>query len=405
MMHIIQDTFKTHVIKLYTSVDFDVNNDMTRRMMTKLMNRVSPNYGTRQSFMNALEMYYGSGVMTSSRVLGNQALFTSTIRLISGNLVDEPHLLEDVLRFAIHDIFEQTFDNDALFQQEKKALLHQYKTLTNHKMQYASIKFKEVLYDQHPENVPLQTLIDTLEKVTLSDVRRFYHETFLKAPKIVFATGPFTDAENVLIRQTFAPYINQNINIEHEPIAWRPLNDTHITLDVEQAMLHIVYHLPIYRDEKDHIPAHLMTMILGYHGDSRLFRIVREEQGLCYIIQNQYNDEKGYMVIFTGVDHRAQDAALQSIKDVVESMKNGVTDKELSDAKQALIHQIMSNLDKQTSTIDRLFREHVYRKQYDLEARIKQIQSITKEDIKRVAEALNLMLIHRTIGASYAENN
>ena len=405
MIQIFNDTFKTHVIKLYSSVEFDIKTETTRRMMTKLMNRVSPNYANRQSFMNALEMYYGSSVSTSSGVLGNQALFTSTIRLISGHLVNEPQLLEDVLKFAIHDIFEQAFDNEVLFEQEKSVLLHEYKTLSNHKMQYANVKFKEALYEGHSEHVPLQTLIDTLEHVTLENVRTYYHEIFLNAPKIVFATGPFKDVEHALIRKTFERYVKQDIKVNHERIALRSFKDVHTTLDVEQAMLHIVYHLPIYRDDKDHIPAHLMTMILGYHGDSRLFRIVREDLGLCYMIQNQYQDDKGYMVIFTGVDHSTQDEAIQAIKNVVESMKDGITDKELRDAKQALIHQITSNLDKQTAHIDRAFREHIYGKKYDLTERLKHIELVTKDDIKRVAEALNLMLIHRTIGASYAKNN
>lgn len=402
MIHILTDTFKTQIIKLYTAMPVDINTQMIQRMMTKLMNRVSPQYKTRQSFMNTLEMYYGSSVQTSTGVLGNHALTTSTIRLISGHMVGEVNLLEDVLTFAIHDIFEQTFDNEAIFEQEKQVLLHQYKTLTNHKTQYATMKFKEVLYDNHPENFPLKDLIQVLETLTLLDIKTFYQNTFLNAPKIAFATGPFSNEEKTLLQNKINPYLKGEIQIQHERLSYQPFKEIVNTLDVEQAMIHIAYHLPIYKDETYHIPAHLMTMILGYHGDSRLFRIVREEQGLCYVVYAQYDDEKGYMVIYTGVDHRAQDQAISSIQHVVESMKDGITDKELNDVKQAMIHQITSNLDKQTAQMDRVFRQTVYGTNYDLETRLKQIEAVTKEEIKLAAEMLRLMLIHRTVGENHA---
>ena len=401
MIRIFEDTFKTISIKIYTAVPYQKAYVMASTMMGRLMKVSSPNYPNKKRFVEALESLYGATVNTSSGVLGNQALFTSSIRMISGNMVNEKHLLKDVLTFAMHNIFEQTFNDETLFEQEKRILLHQYQTLENHKMQYAHIKYKEKILKNHPEQYPLEEQKNDLLRLTLDDVRHFYINHFLHGKRIAFATGPLSDEEKTHLNAFINPYLGEAFNVKHTAIELHESQQDILSLNMEQAIIHLGYHFPVYLGEKDHAAAQLMTMILGTHGDSRLFRIVREEQGLCYMVTAQYDDEKGLLTVITGVDVQSQEQAIDSIKTVVTSMTQTITDKELLDAKQSFIHMITSNLDEQNVYIKRAFRETIYKRPYDLKKRLNEIQSVTKADINRVAQKLSLLLEHRVVGKNH----
>ena len=401
MIRIFEDTFKTISIKIYTAVTYQKAHVMASTMMSRLMKISSPKYPNKKLFVETLETLFGATVNTSSGVLGNQALFTSTIRLISGKMVNEHQLLKEVLSFAIHNIFEQTFIDVTLFEQEKRILLHQYRTLENHKMQYAHIKYKEKILAHHPEHYPLDDQIKDLESLTLDDVRQFYTKHFLHGQRIAYATGPLTDEEKTQLSHDLDPFLHQSFSVKHTAIELQKPQQDILYLKMEQAIIHLGYHFPVFLGEKDHVAAQLMTMILGTHGDSRLFRIVRQEQGLCYMVTAQYDDEKGLLTVITGVDIQSQEKSIKSIKKVVSSMTETITDKELHDAKQSFIHMITSNLDEQNIYIKRAFRETIYNRPYDLNQRLKDIQSVTKTDINRVANQLSLILEHRVVGKNH----
>lgn len=400
MIKLFDDTFKSQVIKIHAGIPYQKSDIMAYKMMVWLMNRCSPRYPTKKQFIHQLESLYGATVSTHIGVLGNQALFTSTIELISGKMVKEAHLLKDVLKFSMHDVFEQTFDDEKFFEQEKKIMIHQLETLDNHKMQFAHLKYKESMLKNHPTFHSLDDQIKTLKALTINDIKSKY-DMFLNANRIAFGTGAFTDEEKKLLNNTINPLLKGDIKVTHTPIKKQTFNREFVPLIMDQAIIHLGYHFPVYLGTKEHASAQLMTMILGAHGDSRLFRIVREELGLCYMISAQYDDEKGMLTVITGVDIRTQKQAIKVIKDVVKSMQEDITDKELNDAKASFIHQITSNLDKQSIYIRRALKETLYDRPYDLQKRLDDIQSVSKQDINHVSTKLTLILEHVVAGENH----
>ena len=111
------------------------------------------------------------------------------------------------------------------------------------------------------------------------------------------------------------------------------------------------------------------------------------------------NLNQGLLSISTGVDMTRLEETKTSIYDVLEHLKNHeISDDELVQAKDFMIHQIQTSLDRQSVYIQRAYRNHIYQEQYDLEARLKQIEGVTKEDIKWIANHMTLILTHQVIG-------
>jgi predicted Zn-dependent peptidase len=99
------------------------------------------------------------------------------------------------------------------------------------------------------------------------------------------------------------------------------------------------------------------------------------------------------------VDETRIKDAQESIHDVIASFQHDmISDELLEQTKAYLIHQITTNLDKQSVYIERALRNHLYLETYDLDARMASIKNVTREDIMYVANKLKPVMIHRVRG-------
>jgi predicted Zn-dependent peptidase len=142
----------------------------------------------------------------------------------------------------------------------------------------------------------------------------------------------------------------------------------------------------------------LLSDILGGGMSSRLFQSVREERGLCYGIYtyvSSYRDT-GLFSICTALGSRTQEDALRLIADELGKIVSaGVTDGELSRAREQARTNILLGLESTVTRMNRLARGEVYfgRVQSPDEA-IAAFEAVTADDVRRLAaETLNPELL------------
>ncbi|HCZ23778.1 MAG TPA: hypothetical protein DHV05_02820 [Acholeplasmataceae bacterium] len=136
-------------------------------------------------------------------------------------------------------------------------------------------------------------------------------------------------------------------------------------------------------------------MILGGYPESRLFKQIREEEGLCYDISSNYDYYKGVSVISSGIDLSKIDHALDRMKNLVEVLKkDGITDTELLHAKAYYIHQLKSSLDSQSTLTKRAFVREMLHYHESIEDKIEKIEHVTVTDVNKAASLLKLDTIY-----------
>ena len=92
-------------------------------------------------------------------------------------------------------------------------------------------------------------------------------------------------------------------------------------MDIEQVQLVIGYRTNRSIRDDDYYALLMYSVILGNGSFSKLFRVVREKNSLCYSIGTSLEKLKGIMFIQTGIDSKNKDRIIGLIKELMEDMK------------------------------------------------------------------------------------
>jgi predicted Zn-dependent peptidase len=103
----------------------------------------------------------------------------------------------------------------------------------------------------------------------------------------------------------------------------------------------------------------LLSLILGGGMSSRLWQEVREKRGLCYSVYSYGagHEDTGLFAIYTALGREAEEQALGAIRAVVEELvQNGVTEEELSRAREQSKASVLMGLESTQSRMSHLGR-------------------------------------------------
>ena len=171
------------------------------------------------------------------------------------------------------------------------------------------------------------------------------------------------------------------------------------TGNYEQDSLVMIYNLDnLNKKERDYV-IQLYNIILGSGGlTSKLYKYLREENSLCYIVSSMYQKYDGLLLIYSGIDKKDKNKCLKLINKALQEMINGdFTDEELDNAKKAVISSIKMSEDTNGGIINNyLFNELDNLPLYD--ERVKEFKKISKKDVIEVAKKVKLNTIYLLSG-------
>ena len=162
------------------------------------------------------------------------------------------------------------------------------------------------------------------------------------------------------------------------------------TLEKDLEQVQLVLGFPgLASPHPDYYALQVFATILGGGMSSRLFQEIREKRGLAYSVSafaSGYQDV-GLLGIYAGttVEHLAE--LTGALKEVLASMKNGVSDEELLRAKNQLKAGTVMTRENCGSIAEWIARHlHVYGEYRDVEKLVGEIEAVTKDDMIRMAE-------------------
>lgn len=133
----------------------------------------------------------------------------------------------------------------------------------------------------------------------------------------------------------------------------------------------------------------LLNSVFGGGMSSRLFQRVREQQGLCYSIYSflsPYRDS-GLFGIYTATNADTEEGALHSIREETERfLQDGVTDEELSRAREQIKANILMGLESTGARMSNMAKtEILFGRAFDPDETIAKYDAVTKEDVLSLA--------------------
>lgn len=395
----IKNEFKTIQFALFFTDYDDKDTRVYRFLLPKCLISHSPNYQTKVMMHKKLETLYGAQLYARSERHANLNVMSFVYTIVDPVIVADQNLIKDSLQL-LNDIFvDRSYFSEAIFEEEKRMLIEQWESVKDHKRTYANMEFSKLFFESDLSGYPMSGTLEDIKKTTLDDLIKYYQNHFFKQDIKIILNGHVGDQTKMIEEKLLISEKKQDLNIEFSFRELKPVQKKEEKTQMNQAILKLGYHFPIFRFDASYEAALCLDTIIGGYPESRLFREIREKQGLCYDISSNYDFYKGVLLISSGVAKHQKDYALNEIIKLVENIKTDfITKDELEHAKAFLIHQIKSSLDLQSYMTKRAYFHAIFQEGMTTEARINRINKVSLDDINQITDKLNLDTIYVLYG-------
>lgn len=238
--------------------------------------------------------------------------------------------------------FTPVMDQDEFFRVKNKLL----QSISNQNMQaqaVASNMFNKFLYgDKNIFSTPVIGTSESVDKVTIEDVRKFYEDYFSPNNSSVVVVGPLKREETLKKLDFLKTWKNKNIKMPAEVPA-PEISKTKIYFinkdKAPQSEIRVGYLALPFDAYGDFNNCQLMNFILGGTFNSRINLNLREDKGYTYGARSSFNGSqyKGPFMVSTGVISHATDSSVAEImKEIKKYRKGGITKDELSYTKSSI---------------------------------------------------------------------
>jgi zinc protease len=293
------------------------------------------------------------------------------------------------------------------FDRLKKQRLEAIKNQSTQPTVIANNVYNKMLYGEgHIQAIPVIGTIQTVESITLDDVKKFYQNYFSPSVTNLVVVGD-VDQNQIMPKLAFLnKWAAKPVTMPADK-APAGIDKTKIFIvDKEKAAqseIRIGYMAMPYDATGEYYKASLMNYVLGGAFNSRINLNLREDKGYTYGAGSYFSgtETSGPYTAYAGVRSNVSDSAVvEFMKEIKRFREEGITDEELAFMKAAIGQSDARKYE--TSFQKASFLNNMLRYNLDADYVAKQnqiLQTITKEEINALAkkylpvEKMNIMLV------------
>lgn len=395
-MIVLINDFKTIQFAAYFTDLDEQRTRLYRFLLSRLLASHTASFDTKKKMNEHLEFLYGAYFTTHIHRMSNLNVIQVTMTFPDPKIIEDASLMRRAATLFHDVIFDHQLFEEDLFNEETRMLKEQWDTLKDRKRLYAEMQFHKHFFKGDAYANPVSGKRSDLRHVDAKGLFAYYKDVFLHNPRTIVMSGRIGSEEERHLRELFS----EETKNEHELKLFfrKPRKQTLMIedrTDMKQAILKIGYHLPIHRDDDLYTAAMILNLIIGGFPESRLFKEIREKEGLCYDIQSSYDPYKGVFMISSGVDLSMRNKALSRIRDEIDRVrKTGITQDELRSAAMYYENRIKSSLDRQSVLTHKAFIKDILGRDESIEERLEYIRKTTSHDVIRAAEKLTIDTVY-----------
>jgi len=227
----------------------------------------------------------------------------------------------------------------------------------------AGVNLKKILFKDTPLENPSDGTIESINKISLKDVKDFIKKHIVLKRAIIVIGG---DIQKDRAKELMIKLLKDLDGGEFEDLGFYNAKDKKETKivkkDTKQAYIYFgaPYYLKV--EDEDVYKARVASYILGAGGfGSRLMEEIRVKRGLAYSAYSRVNINKShsYFSGYLQTKLKSQDEAIKVVKEVIfEFIKNGVTQKELDSAKKFILGSEPLRNETLSQRLSRAFNEY-----------------------------------------------
>ncbi len=335
----------------------------------------------------------------SESIGGQFDAFTSREHACYYARVFQEHL--EIAMEILGDLVRSPRFERAMIDSERGVVYEEIESYDNTPEDQAHDRIAEMVWPDHPLGRPILGNRATIERFSSSVLREYHRRHYIAPNVVVAASGHVTFDAVVELAGRYLRLPGGEQPNGHFAMPRFRSRVMAVERDLSQACLALAGRGPSYRDEDRHALA-IVNMVLGAGISSRLFRKIREDEGLAYTVYSFLDSlrDTGLFGVFLGVApenaRRALDLACREIRRL---KRDGIRRWELESAKAQLL---MSHFLGYESTYERMNRialsEIGYGRQASLEQVANRIQRVDRDEAQ---EAMERILVPRRFSLLY----
>ncbi len=273
---------------------------------------------------------------------GSQSAFASSLSKYF------PRILELMADAAIHPNFTQEE-----FDKEKEKLITSLKTQEKDVAAIASRAQAALVYGKkHPYGE--FTTEETVNNVTLADVKQFYSSYFVPANAYLIIIGDVTPKEvEKLVKKNFTPWTKATPPsfefTKPQDALYTQINFVDVPNAV-QSEIAVENLVELKMSSPDYLAALVSNQILGGGGEGRLFLNLREDKGYTYGSYSRIGNDKyapsRFMATASVRNAVTDSSVVELLKEIDRIIKEPVTAEELANTKEKYIGNFIMALER-----------------------------------------------------------
>ncbi|MBQ2916915.1 MAG: insulinase family protein [Clostridia bacterium] len=411
------DKFKTNLMAVIITLPLNREKVTFNTVIPAVLKRGTEKLKTQEDIAKKLENMYGASFDCGIEKIGDNHVIKFYLESLNDQFIpkidvgagvpDSPQkILKQSIDLLLDIIFNPYLENNRFKNEYVEAEKNNIKILIESKIdnkdQYALNRCIEEMYKDKPYGLYKYGYIEDLEKINSENLYNYYLELINTCKIDILVSGDLNkeeiknilkDSENIKkLKERNPNYIVNNEQTEDkESVQEKEIEEK---MDIGQGKLVIGLDVEL-KDYNSKFPVSMYNVILGESATSKLFQNVREKASLAYTTKSNYVRQKNNIYIRCGIEIENYEKALKIIKEQLEDMKNGgFTEEDLRNAKKYMISGLESVQDEQDSEITYYIGQELSGKLTTFEEYIEQVNKVSIEDVKKVANNININTIY-----------
>jgi len=348
-----------------------------------------------------LEELYGSSLAVDVSKKGEDHIISIYVDIANEvYLHDAPPLFEKALSMlsdiVLHPATEGNGFLSSIVESEKRALLQRIEATYDDKMRYANERLIEEMCKVEPYRLSANGKKESVMSITNECLYQYYQKVLAEDEMDLYIIGDISENAVDLVSKYFS-------------ISTRPVRERNVLLhrrnneekevvekqELKQSKLHIGYRTFVTYKDEDYFALQLFNGLFGGFSHSKLFVNVREKNSLAYYAASRFESHKGLLFVMSGIEAKNYEKAVEIIKEQMLAMQNGeFSEEEIHQTKSVIQNQILEAIDTPRGFVEMLYHGIISDRTRPVEEWLTGIESVTKEEIVKVAKNIELDTIY-----------
>lgn len=277
--------------------------------------------------------------------------------------------------------------------QEKRTLKQRIQAVYDDKMRYSNLRLIQEMCKNEPYALHVNGEIDDVDAITADQLYETYQSAIQKDQLDLYVVG---DVDDNQVQAAIDKYFQTKertlgtIENNHDEQKAQP-KEVIDEEDVKQGKLNIGYRTSITYTDQDYPALQVFNGLFGGFSHSKLFINVREKASLAYYAASRIESFKGLLMVMSGIEVNNYEQAVSIIAEQFQAMKNGdFSEQDIAQTKAVIRNQVLETIDTAYGLSEFLYQQAAAQVDIPIEDFLANIEQVTKEDIVKAGEKIQL---------------